>query len=100
MCDPYVIMHVAHLHCKRLEQELGTTTMRDVYAVDVELHARQSTDAETVLVIKEQDVCHRFVLGSEIPKDARREDLIRYKWWTHNDWILPNQQASNDENEL
>jgi hypothetical protein len=43
MCDPYVIMHMAHLHCKRLEQELDTA-VRDLYAVDVELHARQSTD--------------------------------------------------------
>jgi hypothetical protein len=33
-------------------------------------------------------------------KNAKEEDLIRYKWWTHSDWIFPNIQASNKENEL
>lgn len=86
LCDPYMIMHQSHLICNY--EKLKGPFLSGAMELDVELWARLSTDKEDTLVIKEENVCRRFQLGSTPPPNAAK-DVFRYSWWSHNDWIFP-----------
>ena len=85
-CDPYMIMHQSHLICN--DKNIKDRFLSGAMELDVELWARLSTDEKDTLVIKEQNVCRRFQLGSTPPPNAAK-DVFRYSWWSHNDWIFP-----------
>ena len=85
-CDPYMIMHQSHLICN--DRNIKDRFLSGAMELDVELWARLTTDKEDILVIREENVCHRFQLGSTPPPNAAK-DVFRYSWWSHNDWIFP-----------